>query len=247
MLRSLLLAVLALALFTTPASALVNTFEGGDGDQACQVAVDWSCLPATWKLKSAVDEAGSGDDVFTKGKEQEPDTWAIGAGGTNGKTDITNIWSTAVASGGDAYLNLAFHRVGGGDTSNAFFSFELNQSEAAWQNSQGTVVPCRTKGDVLISYELPDTIKLYKWTNGADGPASCPDGGRGQWNGPTNPSAQREAAVNSAVLPIPSTLPDGPATMDRYTFGEASMNLDLPVSMRACITQAHCSCQMRAS
>ena len=163
--------------------------------------------------------------MFAKGKEEEPDSWAFKTAATNGKTDISNIWSTAVVSDGNAYLNLAFHRVGGGDTSNAFFSFELNQSDVGWQNSQGTVVPCRTNGDVLISYELPDTIKLYKWTNGTGGPASCPDGGRGDWSGPTNPAAQREAAVNSAVQPIPSTLPDGPATMDRYTFGETSMNL----------------------
>ena len=222
MLRSLLLAVLALALFTTPASALVNNFEGGDGDQACQLATDWSCLPASPTLEFQPDAVGAADDVFDKGKEESPDDWTFKQGSTNGKTDIAGIWSTATSVNGEAFLNLAFHRVGGGDTASAFFSFELNQSDTQWENSQQATVPCRTDGDVLISYELPNTIKLYKW-DGSGGPGSCPDGASGTWTGPTNPAAEREADVNDVT--IPSTLPGGPATMAPYTFGEAALNL----------------------
>src|SRR4051812_33007314 len=221
MLRPLLLTVMALFAIAAPASAAVNGFEGSDGDQACQVGVDWSCLPSTWGLSSTTDAAGSSDVVFSSGKEEQPNTWTFGTGGTNSKTDLTNVWASSVEPGDDSFLFLAFHRVSGG-TSNAFVSFELNQVRAAWQNAQHVMVPCRTDGDVLISYELPNTIKLYKWS-GSGGPASCPDGATGSWDGPTGVAATRESSVNAGT--IVSTLPDGPASMAATTFGETAVNM----------------------
>src|SRR5688572_14079593 len=45
------------------ASAAINGFEGGDGDQVspCTVSSDWNCLPAN-EILSAPDVSGLGDD-----------------------------------------------------------------------------------------------------------------------------------------------------------------------------------------
>jgi hypothetical protein len=234
MLRPLLLAVLALALSAAPASAVVNNFEGSDGNQECGIGLtDWRCLPSDWDLQSADEASVANDDVFSGGKEEIPNGWTFDLDGkaTSAKTDITNLWSTAIydQTAAAPYLFLAFHRVEGG-TSDAFFTFELNQVRTTWVNALGTEVPCRTDGDVLLSYELPSTITLYSW-NGSGGPVDdpvkgdCPDGATGTWTGPVGPLADREAGVNDGATPITSYFSDGPATMTQRTFGEAALNL----------------------
>ena len=204
----MLLALLAGALILpASAAAQVAHFEGDDGDQPCASALDWGCLPTDWRVTTVNDAIGGSDDVFAKGKEESPTDWTFTTGSTNGKTDIVQVRSAPVVLDGVPYLHLSFDRVGGGDTANAFFSFELNQADTTWVNPQGASVPCRTNGDVLVSYELPNVIKLYVWENGRDGSASCPQGGRGDWTALTI-GGEVEAA-----------------TAPPYTFGEAVLNL----------------------
>jgi Big-like domain-containing protein len=227
MIRPLLLALLAALALAAPAAANVGGFEGADGNQECTLGLDWQCLPTGWELKSADEASNGGDDVFAGGKEEEPAGWSFDVNGTatSSKTDITNLWSTAIydETAKAPYLFLAFHRVDGG-TSNAFFTFELNQDTSTWTNTHGADVPCRTDGDVQIAYELPGTITLYQWV-GSGGPTECPDGATGTWTGPVNPAADREAGLNGSTTPIASYFADGPATMARNTFGEAALNL----------------------
>ena len=217
---ALLAATLALA---SPSSAAVNGFAGGDGDQACAGAeVDWACL-GDIDYAHGPDASLSGDDVFKGGaKEVEPAGWTFESGSTNGKTDVRSVWSAPVETAAGSFLNLAFwRRTGEGD---AFFSFELNQSKDLWTNTAGVSVPCRTDGDVLVSYEIPSTVtmRLFSW-EGSGGPAGCPDGGTGAWKPAASSTTAAEGAMNAAQ--IPNTLTGGPATLDAALFGEASLDL----------------------
>jgi hypothetical protein len=204
-----------------PASAAdIGGFEGSDGNQICAAGIDWSCLSADWHLTSKTDGSGSADDVFSSSaKEDKPGLWQLQTGGPNDKTDILNVWSATAEPADAAYLALGF-RVGSGGSS-ASFSFELNQTRTRWDNGMATI-PCRTDGDVLVSYELPASIKLYKWA-GSGGPAGCPDGAVGTWTPTTTSSTTWQAAINGSG--IASTLPDAPATLDASTFGETILDL----------------------
>jgi hypothetical protein len=210
-----------------PSPAAVNGFEGGDGDQVCGAGLDWACLPASVAVASATDPTGGGDDVFSGGKETDPGDWTFATGGTGDKTDIGAVWSAAVETPSNAYLYLAFSRAKG--EGNAFFSFELNQLHTSWTNAHGATVPCRTDGDVLVSYEIPSTtvdpvgIKLYRW-NGSGGPATCPDGSTGAWLAGGGAASIREGDINDGA--IANGLPGAPASLGDATFGEAAIDLD---------------------
>ncbi len=225
-----LLAVLGSA---APASAAIGGFEGGDGDQtakSCATAADWECVPAA-ELLTAHDGTGAGDETFVDGsKEQDPRTWALSASrDVPSKADVLAVW-TRVAGGRDrrTFLDVGFLRAAhGGDT---YLGLELNQSRATWVNAKGTTVPCRTDGDVLVSYEVQGSAKivLHRWEGAGTGPAVCPDGASGTWSKATGAGAPAiaEAAMNvtrevSNVLPLDPPEP----SFEVGAFGEAALDL----------------------
>ena len=216
--------VAALALSATSASASVNGFAGGDGNQACAAGeIDWACL-GDIPLAHGADAGVVDDDVFKGGsKEVDPVGWIFETGSTNGKTDVRSVWSAPVETAAGSFLNLAFWReTGQGD---AYFSFELNQNKTTWTNPAGAAVPCRTDGDVLVSYEIPSIVemRLFSWT-GSGGPASCPDGASGSWISAGNATSAAEGALNQTA--IANTLSGGPAgQLADKVFGEASLDL----------------------
>ena len=228
--KSLLTSVtIGLFAFAAPAAANINGFEAGDADQiANNGGSDWSTLAVP---VARVDDAiGSADDVFSTGsKENEPAGWSVTSGGANSKSDVRALWSAfSETPSADAYLYLAFKREGG--TGDGFYSFELNQTRATWTNANGMEVPCRTDGDVLVSYEIPSTgsavqFKLFKWV-GSGGPATCPDGGTGTWSTGSGALANPEGALNWAS-PVSNSLSGfAPGTtFATGTFGEAGLDL----------------------
>lgn len=226
-----LLAAFLLLVSAAPGHALINGFEGGDGNQACAAGTDWACVPAGLAVDADVDGTGASDVVFSGGKEDEPASWTFGTGSTGDKTDVRAVWSVPAETATDAYLYLAFARERG--EGNAFFSFELNQVRKNWTNPQGASVPCRTDGDVLVSYEIPSTtsdpvtIKLYRW-DGSGASAACPDGGTGTWTGGASPAGAHESAINQAT--IANGLSGAPASLADATFGEAALDLDKVVT-----------------
>ena len=120
-----LLPVAVSLLVAAPSHALVNGFEGGDGNQVCAAGHDWACLPADLALASDPDGLGAADVVFAGGKEEEPAGWSFKIGATGDKTDVRAVWSAAAETASESFLYLAFAREKG--EGNAFFSFELNQ------------------------------------------------------------------------------------------------------------------------
>ena len=227
-----LLALLALLLTAAPAAADVNGFEGGDGNQACDAATDWACLPSGDTLITVDDATGSNDNTFTSGsKEEQPGTWDLISSSANDKTDVGALWVAPQELADASYLRLAFWRTGG--QGNAFFSFELNQAGTSWDNGNDTI-PCRTDGDLLLSYEIgstgdPVSLKLYVW-QGSGGPAECPDGATGNWATPPGGSAvtppDGEGAINNTGS-LTNTLSSvsAPGTLAASTFGEAAVDL----------------------
>ena len=227
-LLGVLVAIIAALALASPAAANVNGFEAGDGNQACNGAEDWACTAIN--LARADDGTLNVDDVFAEGsKEEEPASWVYNPDGTQAKADIRSMWRGFVENpDASSYLYLAFARTGG--EGNAFVSFELNQATNTWTNGNGSVVPCRTDGDGLISYEIPSTgtqvtLKLYKW-DGSGGPASCPDGATGAWVPGLTVLPDHEGSVNADAA-ITNTLPGLPigSTLEAGTFGEAVLRM----------------------
>lgn len=207
-----------------PALAAVGGFEGGDGNQTCETVADWAC--PTGSVLRADDTPAPNDDVFAAGsKELEPKGWSFQTNGTSDKTDLQSIWrTTAEPVAGQSFLNLAIKRaVDNGDT---HVSFELNQKRTTWVNSVGTTIPCRTNGDVLVSYSISErvTVSLFKW-QGTEAGAGCPDGAKGTWVAGPGAPAVLNAGLNGAD--IPNVLPIIPAqsTFKAGTFAEASLDM----------------------
>ena len=213
---------------SAPAHAAINGFAGGDGDQvssACATTSDWACL-TPGEVLTTTDASGPTDNGFVSGsKESEPDMWRFGTGSIQAKADVRAAWTLVAAdTTGRTYMHLAFARAGAsGDT---YLGLELNQSTATWVNGAGTTIPCRTDGDVLISYQVhsPPAITLYTWS-GSRGPAACPDGRTGSWR-----LAQSQRALEAAMNddgPIANFLPPSAlgSAFAAKTFGEASLDL----------------------
>jgi hypothetical protein len=222
------LALASSLILAAPAHADINGFQGGDGNQVadCATASDWQCLSSDAMLMVR-DVAGTGDNTFVDGsKEDAPQTWALTTNGkTSGKADVRAVWNHVSADANRrTFLDVAFQRAeAGGDT---YLGLELNQSRATWTNARGASIPCRTDGDVLVSYEVhsPPAIKLYKWAG--TGTAECPDGASGSWTPAAAPAAAAEAAMNMG-----GAIPNFLATQSMGnsfasgTFGEASLDL----------------------
>jgi hypothetical protein len=227
---------LALVACVAPAAyASVGGFEGGDGDQVsanCAAMLDWQCLSQS-QLATSLDPSGESDLVFVgSNKEDEPDSWSLGTGNVQNKSEVKGTWSYSFADAGltTNYLALGFKRASG--TGDAYFGFELNQSNAKYVNSAGTSVVCRTNGDVIISYEISPSsavaLKIYKWlwNSGPGYHAPCTKGATGSFSSPvTLPAEDAELAVNAA--PVDNYLSSGAlgSGFTTGTFGETAINL----------------------
>src|SRR5207302_9868878 len=110
-----------------------------------------------------MDGTGSGDDHFTSGSEEltpgeGPHAWTVTTQGSIGtpKDDSLDVYrSFEHRTGHPAFLYLAFTRLSG--TGTTFLTFELNQkvgpnSDGTWTNVNGSHIPCRESGDVLIAF-----------------------------------------------------------------------------------------------
>src|SRR3954454_4169705 len=176
-----MLAGTASAVTLTPTSCPLpgSNFQGGDGNQQnesakCPTANDPSAPFIDWQGVAA-DSRTLDFNALPDGDPLHPGADSTFAGG-NKETDLTNwkissplmqvtpnkdnlfaAWEgLAKGASGNApqFLYLALSReVNTGDT---HLEFELNQKPAAdnWTNAVGQSVPCRTNGDLLISYEV---------------------------------------------------------------------------------------------
>ncbi|CAB4924460.1 unannotated protein [freshwater metagenome] len=172
---------------STPLSG--STFQGGDGNQRTGIPSsvrDWQDVTGTGSGMRALVDASNPDKQFGGGsKEGTPDEWTFdtsGAEATPSKTNFKVAWSLFE---GDTYLHSAFRRQS--STGQAFLAFELNQDVRQWTNGAGALIPCRTTGDLLITYFVdnanPDKISLYvqKWESATT--VSAAEAAAGRTNG----------------------------------------------------------------
>jgi hypothetical protein len=161
-----------------------SQFQGGDGDQDDAPAVgliDWQGLQADGRVGHTTDPQAN-DDIFEGGsKELEPGGWGLTTetgGLTPGKDNVLDIYRAVDhPPGGDVFLYLAFTRfAGNGD---AFVTFELNQDARRWTNSHGAAIPCRTTGDILITFDdhsngTGTDVQVDRWvSDSTDAATAC--------------------------------------------------------------------------
>jgi hypothetical protein len=233
-----LLSTLAALLLAPAAQAAVNGFDGADGDQLSTCSgglVDWQCL-SPGSILLAGDGSGSLDDAFAPGsKQSDPDDWVFLPGKVPGKADLIAAWTHTESAGGSTYLDVGFGRLD--DSGDSFLGVELNQVRGTWRNGAGADIPCRTDGDVLLSYEVKSApvIKTFLWAGGG-GPAGCPDGATGAWN--LAPDGGYEASMNqTGAVTNRVGIPQLPASFGQMTFGEAALDLR---AMAAALFDAPC-------
>jgi hypothetical protein len=240
-----------------PAPLTGSTFQGADGNQktplpgdgdytAMPARTDWQTYAASPRLAKLPDGSGLADTWFFHGKEQEPDKWTFQQDTVSpGKADVLGAWSVADPVSSNVFLYLSFFRAAAGGTT--FYNFELNQLTSTWTNSQGTVIPCRKNGDIIVSFELQGGagdvgVQVWKWESTSPGPAACPEGKIGTWtpSGMLSTDAGGNTIAQGAMNTGPianyldfnldgdndaSTNPS-PASFDSAdTFGEAALNL----------------------
>ena len=132
-----------------------NCFAGDDGNQVSgpDGLSDWQDIASS--VTAVHDPAKGVDTKFAGGdKETEPGSWDFITGNNTPKTDILEGWGKLDGQ----FLYAAFSRFKQeGDT---FLAFELNQLGAGPRTSGGLLVPHRSTGDVLFTYDISTTNKV---------------------------------------------------------------------------------------
>ncbi len=240
-----------------PAPLTGSAFQGADGNQkaplpgdpdfvAMPARTDWQTYASSPRLSTLPDGSGLNDSWFFHGKEQEPDKWTFQSDEVSpGKADVLGAWSATDPVSANVFLYLSFFRAAAGGTT--FYNFELNQLATTWTNSQGTLIPCRKNGDIIVSFELQGGpgdvgVRAWKWQSTSPGPAACPEGKIGTWTPTgalsTDPLGNTIAQGAMNTGPIANYLDfdldgDGDASTNPSpasfntadTFGEAALNL----------------------
>ena len=212
-----------------------SQFQGGDGDQDDAPAlglIDWQGLHADGRVGHTTDPQAN-DDIFKGGsKELEPGGWGLTteAGGlTPGKDNVLDIYRAVDhPPGGDVFLYLAFTRfAGNGD---AFVTFELNQDARLWTNSHGAAIPCRTTGDILISFDdhsngTGTDVQVDRWvSDSTDAATGCATKGHLE-SSALKPYVDVEGSFNNDSA-INNYLPGFfGAIIPKLQFGEGAINL----------------------
>ena len=176
--RVLLAAALAVVLLALAPAALAapltgSAFDTGDGDQLNGAHLDWQGAQSAGLVRESPD---ANDDCFVGGvKELTPNQWAFNrsAGGcTPGKSNLRVAFANPESLASTTFGHFAFFR--NDTTGNSFLTFELNRDASSWTNATGATIPCRSNGDLLLSYEVGGstlTTSVYRWTGDGSGPA----------------------------------------------------------------------------
>ena len=168
---------------TTSVPLRGSQFQGGDGDQDNAAdLIDWLGMQASGRVGHTPDP-NTPDDIFTSSKELTPDDWELttkDGGATPASGNVLDIYRTLDHPlGGDAFLYLAFTREASNGT--VYVTFELNQDRRLWKNSQGTTIPCRTTGDILISFGAQGSgeaeVQAQRWETDSAASNGCATAG----------------------------------------------------------------------
>ena len=228
---------LAAVVTTTDRPLPGSEFQGGDGDQDDAVGlIDWQGFQASAGVEHTSDPNAQ-DNVFHGGsKELSPDGWGLTTqnGGSNPASGNIVDFYRAIDHpvGGDVFLYLAFAREASNGT--VFVTFELNQDARLWTNSRGARIPCRTTGDILISFEPHGngaSVDVERWvTDRADPTTGCAINGSLQSASNLKPGVDVQGSFNNDST-IHNYLPGFyAATTPKLNFGEAAINLSSVLS-----------------
>jgi hypothetical protein len=218
-----------------------SQFQGGDGNQdngtdpvTGAPLIDWHGLQADGRVGQTSDPQAE-DNVFAGGaKEDQPDGWGITTltgGSTPGSGNVLDIYRAIDRPpGGGVFLYLAFTRFAGNGT--VFVTFELNQDSRLWLNSAGSMIPCRTTGDLLISFDAHGNtaeVLVDRWVTTGQASNRCATAGTLVADTTLQPNVDIQAAFNYTSA-INNWIPDsffsvGSNTIPQLQFGEAAINL----------------------
>ena len=215
-------------------SLLPSTFQGGDGNQTDSASLtDWQGLAAANRVNHSPDPNAQ-DTAFVAGSnEDQPVLWDLTteAGGVNpAKSNILDAWEVSDPLGGDVFVYLAFARESAQLLARAgttYLTFELNHDARLWNNGRADI-PCRTTGDVLVSYQATGndvSVILQRWvTNTWDDASGCARTGHLEDYAAFTPNVDAQGAVNEADIAtyLPGLLN---STIPSERFGETSLNL----------------------
>jgi hypothetical protein len=233
------LVVLAVARVAVAAPLPGSDFLGANGSQQVSASeqtqpptlVDWQQLQAAHGVRHNPDP-NVHDSAFAGGKKElEPGLWDLTTqpDGVNPASDnIFDTWSSVATRNGTTFLYLAMTREAA--EGSTFLTFELNQDGRLWQPvPNGAHVPCRTTGDVLISFEIHGSVPalvVRRWTTTVwDAATGCSR--VGTLSAPLNVTGDVQGAMNTASIAnhLPGHLPHDPGTIGVGLFGEAAVNL----------------------
>ena len=232
-------AVLALAIAAAPAYAVSlsptpfplpgGSFQAADGNQLPAPGVtDWTPEDAAGRV-AHVDDPNAQDSAFTGGsKEYAPFEWGLTteAGGVSpAQVNIRDAWGSLQRPGNGMFLNVAFARAAAGGT--AFLTLELNRDARLWDNGRARI-PCRTTGDLLVSYEPQgNTVDVVarRWVTTRSDPGSgCAAEGNLVNADDLTPDVDLQGALNAET--IANALPGAyGASIPAERFGEAGLDL----------------------
>jgi hypothetical protein len=215
-----------------------SSFQGADGNQDDALpAIDWQALQAAERVHHSPDP-NAPDTAFTGGSEEdEPGQWdfTTEAGGVRpAKANILDAWASFDPQGGNAFLYLGFAREAAQlfarrrpRAATTFITFELNHDPRLWNNGRATI-PCRSTGDVLVSYEAEGnevSVVIQRWVTELTDPASgCATTGRLDDFTSFTPNADAQGAANATD--IRTYLPGAYVnTIPADRFGETALNL----------------------
>jgi hypothetical protein len=206
-----------------------STFQAADGDHAAAPGLtDWAPEEAAGRVRHAPDP-NERDSAFTGGsKEDEPGNWDLTteAGGVDpAKANVRDAWGLVQQPAGRTFLDLAFAREAAGGTT--FLTFELNRDARLWDNGRARI-PCRTTGDLLVSYEPQGNtvdVDVQRWvTTQADPDSGCAAEGRLEDANGLTPNVDLQGALNAAS--IANSLPGAyGASIPAERFGETGLDL----------------------
>jgi len=188
---------------TTPNPLPGSQFQGGDGNQAkAPGLIDWQGLQASGRVGYTFDPQAN-DNVFAGGtKELEPGGWALttqNGGATPPQDNVLDIYRAVDRPpGGDVFLYLAFTREAGNGTT--FVTFELDQDARLWTNSAGDRLPCRTTGDILISFDPHGSgadVEVQRWVTDTSLSNGCANTGHLVAASDLRPNADVQASFNN--------------------------------------------------
>lgn len=202
----------------------------GSGTTATVATRDWANVGTVTMSPDTFGQAE--DSSFKEGsKEREPDNWVIEAHNVPGKDDLTRAYVAADITVVGQFLFLSFERMNVEGQGDVHVNFELNKSPDSIVNKEGTTIPQRSDGDLLVVYDYAGgsnavNIELRSWDGIADDPGTAQNEEAlfGSWNLLSNVDAVGDVNFDGA-LTRPAGTPFGGGIVDTLRFGEAALDL----------------------